>query len=152
MTAPPSTPSKHNKSTRDRIDYFPTLARVRQSLEKIQKNSGFADRAEFRRSLPHRLPHHDNFNPLSRTSSPDCPGTMPEAGRRNAGHALARRQVAVISGNGVSALAARSVTTIIPIFFQSAIYQVASGLVASRGHPGGNTIGVSYFGATMEDQ
>ena len=63
---------------------------------------------------------------------------------------LVRLQVAIIAGNGVSALAVRAVTTTIPVVFQSAIDPVKSGLVASLGHPGGNTTGVSFFGATME--
>jgi len=63
---------------------------------------------------------------------------------------LVSLHVAIIAGNGVSALAVRAVTTTIPLVFQSAIRPVKSGLVASLGHPGANTTGVSFFGATME--
>jgi putative ABC transport system substrate-binding protein len=63
---------------------------------------------------------------------------------------LIRRPVAVIAANSVSAVAARAATTTIPIVFQSGIDPVLSGLVASLGHPGGNTTGVSFFASTLE--
>jgi putative ABC transport system substrate-binding protein len=63
---------------------------------------------------------------------------------------LVRRPVAVIAANSVSAVAAKAVTTTIPIVFQSGIDPVVSGLVASLGRPGGNTTGVSFFASTLE--
>jgi putative tryptophan/tyrosine transport system substrate-binding protein len=63
---------------------------------------------------------------------------------------LVHRGVAVIAANSVSAVTARAVTSTIPIVFQSGIDPVVSGLVASLGHPGGNTTGVSFFASTLE--
>jgi putative tryptophan/tyrosine transport system substrate-binding protein len=63
---------------------------------------------------------------------------------------LINRGVAVIAANSVSAVAARALTSTIPIVFQSGIDPVVSGLVASLGHPGGNTTGVSFFASTLE--
>jgi putative tryptophan/tyrosine transport system substrate-binding protein len=63
---------------------------------------------------------------------------------------LIRIPVAVIAANSVAALATRAATTTIPIVFQSGVDPLASGLVASLGHPGGNTTGVSFFASTLE--
>jgi putative ABC transport system substrate-binding protein len=63
---------------------------------------------------------------------------------------LIRRGVAAIAANSVAAVAARAATSTIPIVFQSGIDPVISGLVASLGHPGGNTTGVSFFSSTLE--
>jgi putative tryptophan/tyrosine transport system substrate-binding protein len=63
---------------------------------------------------------------------------------------LIHRGVAAIAANSVSAVAARAATSTIPIVFQSGIDPVGSGLVASLGHPGGNTTGVSFFASTLE--
>jgi putative ABC transport system substrate-binding protein len=58
---------------------------------------------------------------------------------------LVRRQVALIAATGgiVSARAARSVTTAIPILFISGPNPVADGLVNSFSRPGGNLTGVA---------
>jgi putative ABC transport system substrate-binding protein len=63
---------------------------------------------------------------------------------------LIHRRVAAIAANSISAVAARAATSTIPIIFQSGIDPVVSGLVASLGHPGGNTTGVSFFASTLE--
>jgi putative ABC transport system substrate-binding protein len=63
---------------------------------------------------------------------------------------LIHRRVAAIAANSISAVAARAATSTIPIVFQSGIDPVVSGLVASLGHPGGNTTGVSFFASTLE--
>jgi ABC-type uncharacterized transport system substrate-binding protein len=64
---------------------------------------------------------------------------------------LVHRQVAVIvaTGGSVSGLAAKSVTTIIPIVFISGGDPVQQGLVKSVNRPGGNITGVSLFTSTL---
>ncbi|HLH90535.1 MAG TPA: ABC transporter substrate-binding protein [Xanthobacteraceae bacterium] len=64
---------------------------------------------------------------------------------------LVRREVDVIMapGSGVAALAAKAVTTTIPIVFSNAGDPVRSGLVASLSHPGGNITGVADFGIAL---
>jgi putative ABC transport system substrate-binding protein len=63
---------------------------------------------------------------------------------------LVRRQVAVIVGDGTAApLAAKALTSTIPIVFSAAIDPVQSGLVSSFSRPDCNVTGVFGMGAEL---
>src|SRR5262249_58949717 len=60
---------------------------------------------------------------------------------------LVRREVAVIftTGSVVSAIAAKSATSTIPIVFANGSDPMRYGLVASLNRPGGNVTGMSFY-------
>jgi putative ABC transport system substrate-binding protein len=59
------------------------------------------------------------------------------------------RPVAVIVGNLVAALAAKAVTTTVPIVFATGTDPVKDGIVTNLNRPGGNVTGVSFFAAAV---
>jgi putative ABC transport system substrate-binding protein len=62
---------------------------------------------------------------------------------------FARRPVAVIVGNLVAALAAKTATTTVPIVFATGSDPVKDGLVTNLNLPGGNVTGVSFFASVV---
>jgi ABC-type uncharacterized transport system substrate-binding protein len=62
---------------------------------------------------------------------------------------LIHQPVAVIVGNTEAALAAKAVTTTVPIVFATGSDPVRDGLVTSLNRPGGNVTGVSFFSAVV---
>jgi len=62
---------------------------------------------------------------------------------------LIGRQASVIVGNHNAALAAKPVTTTLPIVFATGFDPITGGLVASLNRPGGNVTGVSFLAAEL---
>ena len=62
---------------------------------------------------------------------------------------LLRRHVALIVGNTPSALAAKALTTTVPIVFVTGGDPVEVGLVASVNRPGGNVTGISFMSVEL---
>ena len=63
---------------------------------------------------------------------------------------LAHRQVAVIVSQNITMHAARAATSTIPIVFVIGSDPIASGLVTSLSHPGGNITGVSFASSPLQ--
>jgi ABC-type uncharacterized transport system substrate-binding protein len=62
---------------------------------------------------------------------------------------LIHRPVALIVGDAVAMLVAKSATTSVPIVFAAGGDPVGEGLVASLNRPGGNVTGVHFFGGVL---
>jgi putative ABC transport system substrate-binding protein len=62
---------------------------------------------------------------------------------------FARRPVALMVGNVVSAITAKTATATVPIVFATGSDPVRDGLVRSLNRPGGNITGVSFFAARL---
>jgi putative tryptophan/tyrosine transport system substrate-binding protein len=62
---------------------------------------------------------------------------------------FARRPVALIVGNVLSAITAKAVTATVPIVFATGSNPVLDGLVNSLNRPGGNVTGMSFFAARL---
>src|SRR5262245_45679459 len=62
---------------------------------------------------------------------------------------LIRAQAAVLLGDAVAMLAAKSATTSVPIVFTAGGDPVAEGLVTNLNRPGGNITGVNFLGGVL---